>query len=64
MRPAVGSKCKALSHGRAMCWPVREGKWESKDRSRSGNNIIIRRDGSGSCNRSGPEPIRFRLAVA
>ena len=25
---------------------------------------ISRRDGSGSCNRSGPEPIRFRLAVA
>ena len=23
MRPCVGLKCKALSHGRAMCWPVK-----------------------------------------
>ena len=54
----MGSKCKALSHGRAMCWPVKglrtSGEGES-DIYKIIMKIIIRRDGSGS------RPIHSRL---
>ena len=33
LRPGVGLKCKALSHGRAMCWPVRSGRTSGKPES-------------------------------
>ena len=69
MRQRVGSKCKALSHGRAMYWPVKGRRTSGKAKpdiyiySIVIIRIIIQRDGSGPIRSRFPKGHRFVILL-